>query len=151
MARLSDFEKALKFIQPIEGYISADPDDRGGLTIFGISSRSHKNAVIKMRKLIDAGKKEEAYKIAKQIYYEVYWLKTACDELPFPFNIVVFDTAVNCGRGTAIKLLDVYSDWKDYLFRRLDYHNECITAREHIWGWSRRIVKLYNFVKKAEK
>lgn len=145
---MNNFERALKFIAPIEGFISNDPDDKGRLTIFGISSRSHKNAVLKMKKLIDEGKKEEAYEIAKKIYYEVYWLKTGCDGLPFPFNVVVFDTAVNCGRSTATRLLNTYSDWKDYLFKRLDYHNECGTARKHIWGWSRRIVKLYNFVKK---
>ena len=103
-----------------------------------------------MKKLIDGGKKEEAYEVAKKIYYEVYWLKTGCDSLPTPFNVVVFDTAVSCGRGTAIRLLNAYSDWRDYLLRRLEYHNECKTAWKHIWGWSRRIVKLYKFVKKEE-
>jgi len=150
MVENNNFNIALKFIRPIEGFISTDPDDRGGLTIFGISSKSHKKAVLKMKELIDSGKKEEAYEIAKKIYYEVYWLKPGCNTLPFPFNVVVFDTAVNCGRSTATRLLNTYSDWKDYLLRRLDYHNECRTARKHIWGWSRRIVKLYKFVKKQE-
>jgi len=147
----NDFEKALGFIAPIEGFISTDPDDRGGLTIFGISSRSHENAVLEMKKLIDAGKKEEAYEIARKIYYEVYWYKTGCDELPFPFNIVVFDTAVNCGRSTAIRLLNAYNDWRDYLLKRLEYHTKCKTASKHMWGWSRRLVSLYNFVKEESK
>lgn len=148
MDRKSDFEKALKFIQPIEGLISTDPTDTGGLTIFGISSKSHKKAVLRMKKLIDSGKKEEAYDIARQIYYEVYWLKTGCDTYPHPFNIIIFDTAVNCGRSTAIRLLDVYEDWRDYLLRRLEYYTKCETASEHMWGWARRLAALYNYVKR---
>lgn len=151
MDRKGDFEKALKFIQPIEGFISTDPDDRGGLTIFGISSRSHKKAVLRMKKLIDDGKKEEAYEIARRIYYEVYWTKTGCADLPFPFDIVVFDTAVNCGRSKALEFLNAYSDWRDYLLRRLEHYTKCKTAWKHMWGWSRRLVALYNYVKKEER
>ena len=147
----NDFEKALNFIHPIEGFISTDPDDTGGLTIFGISSKSHKKAVLKMKALIDDGKKEEAYEIAKKIYYEVYWLKTGCDSYPSPFNVIIFDTAVNCGRGTAIKLLDVYEDWRDYLLRRMEYYTKCKTASKHMWGWSRRLATLYNYVKDKSK
>ena len=144
----SDFDKALDFLRPIEGFVSNDPKDTGGLTIYGISSKSHKEAVLVMLKLIEAGKKEKAYEIAKNIYYEVYWLKPGCDKLPFPFNIVVFDTAVNCGGGTASKLLAIYGgDWRDYLIRRMEYYTECATASEHMWGWARRLAKLYHFVK----
>jgi len=147
----SDFEKAIKFIRPIEGFVSTDPDDRGGLTIFGISSRSHKKAVLEMKRLIDDGKRKEAYEIAKKIYYEVYWCKTGCDDLPFPFNIIVFDTAVNMGRSKAYQFLDAYEDWRDYLLLRLAFYVECKTASKHIWGWSRRLVALYNFVKESSK
>ena len=100
-----------------------------------------------MLKLIENGKKEEAYEIAKKIYYEVYWLKPGCDTLPFPFNIVVFDTAVNCGGGTAKELLSAFSDWRDYLLLRIEHYTKCETASDHMWGWSRRVVALYNYVK----
>ena len=148
---MNNFEKALKFIQPIEGVISNDPDDTGGLTIFGISSKSHKEAVLEMKELIDKGKKDEAYGIAREIYYNEYWLKVGCDTFPHPFNIILFDTAVNCGWGMAIKLLDVYEDWRDYLLKRLEYYTECETASKHMWGWSRRLVSVYNYVKGGEK
>ena len=144
----SDFEKALKFIAPIEGFISTDPNDKGGLTIFGISSRSHPEAVLEMKELIDKGKKDEAYGIAREIYHTHYWLRTGCNAYPFPFNIVIFDTAVNCGVDTATKLMLKYKDWRDYILLRLEYHTQCETASEHMWGWSRRLVALYNYVKK---
>ena len=144
---MNDFEKALKFIAPIEGFVSDDPNDRGGLTIFGISSKSHKSVVLKMLKLLEVGKKAEAYEIAKQIYYEEYWLKAGCNTLLFPLCVIVFDTAVNCGVGTAKELLDSYEDWRDFLLLRMEYHTKCETASDHMWGWSRRIAKLYNFVK----
>jgi len=147
MEENENFQRALKFIRPIEGFVSTDPDDKGKLTIFGISSRSHKEAVLQMLKLIEDGKKEEAYEIAKQIYYEVYWLKTGCDNLLYPFCVLVFDTAVNCGRGTAKELLGKYIDWRDFLILRMEYHTKCETASEHMWGWSRRLATLYNFIK----
>ena len=148
----SDFNEALNFLRPIEGFISNDPKDTGKLTIYGISSKSHKEAVLAMLKLIEAGKKEEAYEIAKNIYYEVYWLAPGCDRLPFPFNIVVFDTAVNCGGGTASNLLAIYGgDWRDYIIKRMEYHTTCETASEHMWGWARRLAKLYKFVKDHEQ
>jgi len=144
----SNFEKALEFIAPIEGFISTDPDDTGGLTIFGISSKSHKKAVLRMKELIDNGKKEKAYGIAKQIYYEVYWIEPGCYTYPFPFNIIIFDTTVNCGKGVAVGLINVYEDWRDYLLLRMEYYTKCETASKHMWGWARRLAALYNFVKK---
>jgi len=144
----SDFEKALKFIHPIEGFVSDDPRDSGGLTIFGISSKSHKEIVMKMLKLLEVGKKDEAYQIAKSVYYDEYWVKAGCPTLPFPFSVVVFDTAVNCGVGTAKKILFKFEDWRDFLLLRIEHHTNCETASDHMWGWSRRVISLYNYVKR---
>lgn len=69
--------------------------DRGGTTKFGIDQRSHPNINIKA---LD-------YSGAQQLYRENEWAKCRCDDLPAGLDIAVFDTAVNCGIGTAVLLL----------------------------------------------
>ncbi len=71
------------------------PGDRGGLTKFGIDQRSHPG--VNIRALDFNG--------AREIYRMDYWGRCRCDELPAGYDIAVFDTAVNCGCGTAALLL----------------------------------------------
>jgi len=63
---MNDFDIALDFTLRWEGFVSDDPNDEGGMTIFGISKRSHPKAVMGMHQLILEGKKEEAFQIAKK-------------------------------------------------------------------------------------
>ena len=160
----NNFKEALQFCLKWEGFISNDPKDNtpgmlinelakdpGGLTIWGISERSHKEAVWEMYRLINEGKKGEAFEIAEKIYYEVYWLKTGCDELAYPFNIVVFDTAVNMGRKKAIEFLDPYNDWRDYLLKRLYTYSKFKQAKLYFRGWANRTLDLYKLIKDKEK
>ena len=165
------FEDALKFVLKWEGFITNDPKDNtpgmlinelakdpGGLTIWGISEKSHKEAVWKMYQLIQEGKEEEAFEIAENIYYEVYWLKSECDKLPSPINIIVFDTAVNMGRSRAKEFFDKcfeyntddnlgYFSWQDYLFQRIDFYTKCEKANLYLKGWINRVIDLYKEVK----
>ena len=148
---MKDFDKALKFVLKWEGFISDDKNDRGGLTIWGISYKSYPKQVLEMKKIIDEEEKDwkfEAFKIAEEIYYQNYWLKAGCDTLPFPFNIVVFDTAVNMGRRRAKEFLDVYSDWRDYLLKRLYTYSRFKQAKLYFRGWANRTLDLYMYVKK---
>ncbi|MBA3898487.1 MAG: peptidoglycan-binding protein [Sphingomonadaceae bacterium] len=69
--------------------------DHGGLTKFGIDQRSHPD--INIRALDYLG--------AARIYRDGEWTKCRCDELPEGFDVAVFDTAVNCGVGTAALML----------------------------------------------
>jgi lysozyme family protein len=62
-----------------------DGRDPGGLTKFGISKASHPNVDV-------AGLTVES---AIEIYHEHYWLKFGCDELPWPWSLLVFDGVVN--------------------------------------------------------
>ena len=150
---MNDFEKAVKFTLLREGFISNDPQDTGKLTIFGISSKWYPAEVAHLKKLINKGKIKEAKQYAIDFYYKEFWLKSGCNELPFPFNIIVFDTAVNCGRSRAKKCLSVYSDWKDYLFKRTEFYAslKSINAKKNLRGWINRVVLLYKFVKKEMK
>ena len=141
------FEDALKFVLKWEGFISNDPQDPGGLTIWGISYRSHKEAVLEMERLIDEAKKEEAFEIAEKIYYENYWLKAGCDKLTSPLDIIMFDTAVNLGVSRAKEFLTTSSNWEDYLFKRIDFYTKCEKANLYLKGWVNRVVALYKEVK----
>ena len=134
---MNNFDEALKFVLKWEGGYSNDPNDPGGETKYGISKRSYPELDISKLTL----------KQAKKIYYENYWLKTGCDELPYPFNIVVFDTAVNMGRRRALEFLDVCNDWRDYLLLRLYTYSKFKQAKLYFRGWANRTLDLYKILK----
>jgi len=130
-----DFDKTIKFVLLREGFISDEPHDPGKLTIFGISSRWYPAEVAHLKKLISEGKIDEAKQYAIDFFYKEFWLKTGCDSLPYPFNLIVFDTAVNCG---------------SYLFKRIEYYAslKSINAKKSLRGWINRVIHLYKLVKK---
>jgi lysozyme family protein len=41
----------------------------------------------------------------QEIYWTYYWLPVKGDEFAYPLALAVFDTGVNMGTGTAVKLL----------------------------------------------
>jgi lysozyme family protein len=97
---LSDMQFVLKW----EGGLTDDPDDPGGRTNKGITQREYDNyrkqtglPIQDVAQISD----DEVY----EIYYNNFWKATKCDGLPSPLRLVVFDTAVNMGVGTSIKLL----------------------------------------------
>lgn len=89
------FEIAFKEVIAAEGGYSDDPNDSGGKTKYGISQKAYPTLDIASLTLDDA----------KAIYKRDYWDKVKGDLLPYPLNIFVFDSAVNQGVATAIKLL----------------------------------------------
>ena len=92
-----NFDEAVDLIlgPTIEGGYSNDPRDPGGETNHGISKRAHPNVDIK--NLTTEG--------AAEIYLHEYWIPAHCDDLPWPLDVVVFDSAVNQGVVTAVELL----------------------------------------------
>jgi len=88
---LNDFKKALDFTLQWEGSYVNDPDDKGGETKWGISKRAYPEVDIKNLT------REEALRI----YQRDYWIAAGCDSLSYPMNVVVFDSAVNCGVARA--------------------------------------------------
>jgi len=134
----NDFEKSLKFVLKWEGGYSNDPNDPGGETKYGISKKSYPHEDIKNMTL----------ERAKKIYYENYWLKAGCDRLGFPMNMVVFDTAVNCGRSRANKIYLASLGWEDYLFNRIKFYTGLKTAKYYLRGWVNRVIDLHEFIKR---
>lgn len=148
---MNDFQIAMKHVLKWEGFISNDKNDKGGLTIWGISSRSHKDAVYEMKRLIEVGDKDEAYDIAEHIYWNVYWLKMDCDKKIFPANIIIFDTAINMGRSRAKEIYDKSTDWQDYLLLRLYTYSKFKQAKLYFRGWANRTLDLYKLIRKETK
>jgi len=150
------FEKALQFVLKWEGGYSNNPNDPGGLTIFGISKRSYPNEVAKMDELWKQGKKQEALNIAKKIYRKNYWDKIKGDDLPFPLDFVAFDTAVNMGVGACQQLLSqAKGDWKQLLFLRLLRYIRltAVNAKLAVFlqGWANRVADLNETIRKEIK
>ena len=91
----ASFDMAFELLLKAEGGLSDDPHDKGGLTKYGISQRAYPELNI------SSLTKEQV----KDIYRRDYWERCRCNELSYPMNVIVFDTAVNMGCVKAIKLL----------------------------------------------
>ena len=89
------FESAVAFVLKAEGGYVNDPADAGGETNYGISKRAYPDLDIKAL----------TEQQAKDIYFDDYWLRCRCDDMPGYIAAAVFDTAVNMGQRTAIKFL----------------------------------------------
>ena len=95
MNAATNFDRAFAAIVGVEGSYTDDPNDPGGSTKYGLSSRANPDLDIKGLLLEDA----------KRIYQLRYWQPAHCDALPWPLALFVFDAAVNQGVDTAVKLL----------------------------------------------
>jgi len=90
-----NFDLAFERLIGHEGGYVNDPRDPGGETKFGISRRQYPGEVIRTLTL----------ERAKTIYRRDYWSPAGCDAVPDAVKFDLFDTAVNGGVVTAIKLL----------------------------------------------
>jgi lysozyme family protein len=93
----STFEIAIEKVLKEEGGYANNERDPGGETKYGISKRAHPHLDIKNLSL----------DTAKKIYYDEYWLPTGAkvDHISPFLAAILFDTAVNMGVPTAIRLL----------------------------------------------
>lgn len=144
---MKDFERILQFTLKKEGFISNDKDDPGKLTIWGISSKYNPKEVAEMKRLLDEGKKEEAFKICKATYKKKYWDRAMCYDCPPKIAMVMFEFCVLPGIGALQKALkENPSDWKDLLLKRIKYFSDK-NNKKYIRGWIKRCVSLYELIK----
>jgi len=150
-----EFKNAVEHILISEGGYVNDPTDLGGETNFGITKRFYKHLDIK-----NLTRKE-----ASVIYYNDYWLKAKCDQLPKELRLIHFDTAVNMGITRANKFLQEAigvrkdgvigqvtlsqahkADILDYTIVRLVYYTKIIINKpeqiKYINGWYNRVLNL---------
>jgi lysozyme family protein len=94
---MADFDSAIVKTLAREGgaKITEDPKDKGGLTKYGISQRSY--PLVNIRALTEEQ--------ARRIYKTDFWDKVRGDDVQSqPVAEALFDTAVNMGAVTAIRL-----------------------------------------------
>jgi lysozyme family protein len=101
------FEQAVPHVLAEEGGYQANPKDKGNWTggaigrgelrgtKFGISAAAFPTEDIR------ALTRERAI----QLYRQHYWNAAHCDEAPHLVRLALFDAAVNCGVGTAVRWL----------------------------------------------
>ena len=150
----NNFNRTMDFILKWEGYKSENPLDTGGRTIFGIAEKFHPEMVAKIWDM----PKEEAREEVKSFYKEEYWDKCDCDNLASPYDMIVFDTAVNMGVSRALTFKKQssggagYPAWTDYLILRIEAYNK-IAKKNPVFlcGWLNRVIDLYRNIIKDEE
>jgi lysozyme family protein len=101
---MSRFETCLEFILAREGGYVNHPADRGGPTNKGITQKTYddyrtRRSLGRMPVVSISGEE------IADIYRTQYWQRAACDNLPEPVDMVIFDAAVNSGPKQAVKWL----------------------------------------------
>lgn len=93
---MTTFDRALAFVLDHEGgaTLTTDTHDPGGTTRYGISQRAYPHEDI--INLTEAR--------AREIYQRDYWAPLYCADYGWPLALALFDTAVNCGVKTAVRL-----------------------------------------------
>jgi lysozyme family protein len=113
-----DFLNNMEIVFRNEGIYSNDPDDPGGETFVGIARNFHpdwqgwetidylKNQGVDL----ENWEKEDVinsdlYNYVLDFYYNEYWKKLHLDKLANTIKTSLFDSAINMGKKTAIKIL----------------------------------------------
>ncbi len=137
--------------------VEHDPQDPGGTTKYGLDQRSHPHVDIENLTLEQATK----------IYYNNEWKDCRCDELMPPWDLAVFDAAVNCGSHRAIvwlqKAVGVIADgfigpktiaavgastvgeFADFIALRKNYYQNHVRTSlrlRYLKGWLARVADL---------
>lgn len=186
---MDHFPVALSYLLQAEGGVSSDTKDRAG----DGSGKPHTNLGITLKtvRALDAGGHlskflKDAFDVdddgdidsddvpgwtqemAAQFYREFYWEAAACDRLPWPISMLVFDQVVNMGvpagvrafqvaigakpdgvagpetQRLAARLSDSAEAYRRILAARLETNRHAPTADDHFFGWARRCFALYH-------
>jgi hypothetical protein len=137
------YKKAFPLVIGLEGRPSHDPDDPGLFTIFGLAKRFHSE--------VD---ENTTLEYAEKVYYEQYWVPQGCDEAPFPFDVCLFDSAVNpqndpklpFGGNKELMNLNPQS-WQDYQLLRMERYSRRSKAK-YVDGHIMRVVTLTSQIRR---
>jgi lysozyme family protein len=94
------FLTCLKSVLGIEGGVSNDPADRGGLTNAGVTQATY-DAWRTSQHLPQQPVTTISLVEIQQLYWEDYWGAAQCYALPEPVDAIAFDMAVNSGAKQA--------------------------------------------------
>lgn len=98
------FDTCVAFVLEREGGYVDDPDDHGGATNYGITQATYDQYRARSG-LTPQSVRDMPQSEAKGVYLTDYWLAVSADKFPEPLDCVMFDTAVQHGVGTAIRML----------------------------------------------
>ena len=140
----SNFDRALRIVLELEGRLSTDQNDpgnaNGGFTAWGLSSRYNPEVT-----------RDMSIEQAAIIYKSKYW-EDQCDALPFPFDLIVFDSKVNPIHGgikaivgSSLKEWMAQYSWQDFLLQRMQLYNKHSDER-YKHGHLNRCLKLYQII-----
>lgn len=134
-----NFGKAIEFLRRHEGGYVNDRDDKGGETKFGISKSAHPKLDIK----------ELTWEEAEEIYLNEYWKPTGCDELPWPMDVVAFDSSVQHGVGKTKRFLRMAKGSPlNMIFIRMRFYvriSRFPKKRKYLRGWIGRMLDLAKY------
>lgn len=140
MTNINDFKKALEFVLKWEGGYVNDPDDPGGETKWGISKRAHPDLEISLL----------TPNVAASIYADEYWDALGCDSIEFPYNVAVFDSAVNLGVDRVGRWCQSCQSPSEILDKRRQHYISLATKnpsmKKYLRGWLNRLNDLQKFV-----
>jgi lysozyme family protein len=128
------FQKAIQRVLGHEGGYANDPDDKGGETNFGISTRANP----------DVDVKSLTKESATALYKERYWDAIDADSLPEDIRDVAFDAAVNHGPGWAKRVLrETGGDVDKFIAHRRKTYKAIAKAdpsqEKFLGGWMNRL------------
>jgi len=149
-----NFDSAFDALISHEGGLVNNPNDKGGLTKYGISQRSYPTLDIAALTLPEV----------RRLYKRDFWDRAQCDKLPPGVAFDLFDCAVNSGIGQAVRFLQRAVGVADdgnigpitlaavarhepeaiqarYSGHRLDFMTRLSTWDVFGRGWSRRIAE----------
>ena len=132
-----NFDEAFRLVIGLEGHYSNDPNDPGGETCWGLSARYHPEVT-----------EHTTIEYAKKVYLEQYWIPAGCDNAPFPWDICLFDSAVNPQNDPKLpyagnrELMELGPEnWQEYQCLRMERYMRRSNDR-YVKGHIFRVLKL---------
>jgi lysozyme family protein len=134
----NNFSKGVNILFDLEGYKSDNPNDKGGLTKYGIAQAYHPDIDVANLTLDQA----------KEIYLKEYWIPLGCDDREYPFDVVLFVQGVNMWLR-AKTYLDQSHGLLDFFMLNLNYYasRSSDQRKAFLTGWCNRLIKLYHAIK----
>lgn len=138
-----NFEEAYHNTRKFEGGYSNHPADKGGATLYGISSNNWPKEFHKLKALVDSGQKDQAEVFTRDFYKKNFWDALDIENITPDMRAEVFDAAVNHGIGNAKKFLANSTSKEEFLNQRQDFINDIVkndpTQKVFKTGWDNRI------------
>ncbi|WP_181708716.1 glycosyl hydrolase 108 family protein [Chthonobacter rhizosphaerae] len=138
------FEKAYKQTRAFEGGYANHPNDRGGATIFGISSKYWPEDFALVKSLVDQGRTDEAEAYTRDFYKKNFWDASGAENASPEMQPLIFDAAVNHGVGAAKRMFaSAGSDPTAFLDARQGYMDQIVqndpSQAVFQQGWQNRV------------